>query len=520
MMSKPDENIPAILYARVSSKKQVAEGSGLDSQFQRTRSYAEGKGYTVVAMFTDDMTGTTSKRPGMNAMLSFLKQNKAQAHVVVIDDISRIARSVTAHWELRNKLSEAGGRLESPSVVFGTDSDSQFLENVLASSAQHFAQKNREQTINRMRARLMNGYYVKNVPPVGYVYVKGNGKELRRDEPLATIVEDALRGFLSGRFGSQGEVRTFLEAQPEFPKGRNGKLTHQRANDILTNVLYAGMVESEAWGVSRRKGNHPALISYPEFNKIQDLLAKKGRISTRKDISKDFIARGVVDCDDCGKPLTACWSSGKTKKVPYYFCWNKACDSARKSIRRADLDTALTETIRHLQPSEGLFKVATKMFRDLWDYQEVQVAERKARLKIDLESLEAKTTKLVDRMLDTDSETVMTQIEKRIAKLDDEKLETIETIGKMSEKRPCYDELFELSLALLASPWKIWENGNYEERRNLLKMAFPRKIRYSRERGLRTPQVSVPFGFLANFEKKKGMAHWGGFEPPTPRFVV
>ncbi|MGB6229102.1 MAG: recombinase family protein [Litorimonas sp.] len=509
-MNKPDKGMPAILYARVSSKKQVAEGSGLDSQFQRTRSYAESKGYTVVAMFTDDMTGTTSKRPGMDAMLAFLKQNRGNEHVVIIDDISRIARSVKAHWELREKLLKAGGRLESPSVVFGSDSDSQFLENVLASSAQHFAQKNREQTINRMRARLMNGYYVKNVPPVGYIYVKGNGKELRRNEPLATIVEDALRGFLSGRFGSQGEVRTFLEAQPEFPKGRKGKVTHQRANDVLTNVLYAGMVESEAWGVSRRKGNHPALISYNEFLRIQELLASKGRVKNRKDISKDFIARGVVDCDDCGKPLTACWSRGKAKQFPYYFCWNKECESRRKSIKRADLEDELTAVIRDLQPSEGLFNIASKMFRYLWDYQEQQVKDRIAKLKQELSRIEGNASKMVDRMLATDNETVGSHIEKRIAQLDDEALRTRETIAEMSKKRPCYNDLFEHALTFLANPWKIWENGNYNERRNLLKMVFPYKIRYSRKSGLRTPQASVIFSFLG---VEGEMAHRGGISP-------
>ena len=132
---------PAVIYARVSSKKQLKEGGGIESQATRCRSYASARGYEVVAMFTDDMTGSKARRPGMDAMLSFLKQNKATPHYVLIDDISRLARGLQAHISLREELSKAGGILESPSVVFGDDSDSQFLENVLASSAQHFAQK-------------------------------------------------------------------------------------------------------------------------------------------------------------------------------------------------------------------------------------------------------------------------------------------------------------------------------------------------------------------------------------------
>jgi hypothetical protein len=48
--------------------------------------------------------------------------------------------------------------LKSPTIEFGEDSDSILVENLLASVSQHQRQKNSEQTVNRMRARTMNGY--------------------------------------------------------------------------------------------------------------------------------------------------------------------------------------------------------------------------------------------------------------------------------------------------------------------------------------------------------------------------
>ena len=326
---------PAIIYARVSSKNQVKDGGRIESQATRCRSYASSRDYEVVATFTDDMTGSKARRPGMDAMLSFLKQDKANPHIVLIDDISRLARGLEAHIQLRDELAKAGGILESPSVVFGDDSDSQFLENVLASSAQHFAQKNREQTINRMKARLMNGYYVNARPPLGYKYIKGHGKELVRDEPLASIVQDALEGFASGRFGSKGEVRQFLADQPEFPKNSKGGVTHERADILLKQPVYAGMIQAEAWGVKLREGKHEGLISYGLFLKNQDILNGNNRVQNRIDLHEDFALRGAIDCADCDKPLTACWSKGKNKKYPYYLCFNKTCESYRKSMRQA-----------------------------------------------------------------------------------------------------------------------------------------------------------------------------------------
>lgn len=65
-----------------------------------------------------------------------------------------------AHLTLRDKIRKAGGVLQSPSIDFADDdSDSSLMENVLASVSQHARQKNKEQTRNRMRGRMMNGYW-------------------------------------------------------------------------------------------------------------------------------------------------------------------------------------------------------------------------------------------------------------------------------------------------------------------------------------------------------------------------
>ena len=203
-----------VIYARVSSAAQVRKGQGLGSQETRCREFARMKGYSVDRVFIDEaISGGITTRPGMQTMLSYLGEHSpAQSFVVIIDDISRLARDIKAHLELREAIAGAGARLESPSVEFGEDSDSILVENLLASVSQHQRQKNAEQTKNRMRARAMNGYWVFWAQR-GYKFEHqpGQGKVLVRDEPIASIVQEALEGFASGRFGSQVEVKRFLE---------------------------------------------------------------------------------------------------------------------------------------------------------------------------------------------------------------------------------------------------------------------------------------------------------------------
>ena len=91
------------------------------------------------------VSGKLVKRPAIQEMLDFLRQNrKAGPFFVVIDDINRLAREVLTHIALRKAIADAGGLLVSPSMEFGDDCDSQLVEIMLAGVSQHQRQKNGE----------------------------------------------------------------------------------------------------------------------------------------------------------------------------------------------------------------------------------------------------------------------------------------------------------------------------------------------------------------------------------------
>jgi len=118
----------AIIYCWVSSKAQTKRGDGLNSQETRCRQYAKYKGYSVKQVFTDDLTGKVADRPGFSVMLEFLEADRKKPYVVIIDDLSRFARRVPVHFELRASIALAGGVLESPSVELRDDADGELHE--------------------------------------------------------------------------------------------------------------------------------------------------------------------------------------------------------------------------------------------------------------------------------------------------------------------------------------------------------------------------------------------------------
>lgn len=80
----------AVIYARVSSKKQLTEGHGNDSQVQSGTTMADYKEWALLKSFKEPgISGAKTKRPVMEEMISFLKERHQQGKttIVIIDDL-------------------------------------------------------------------------------------------------------------------------------------------------------------------------------------------------------------------------------------------------------------------------------------------------------------------------------------------------------------------------------------------------------------------------------------------------
>lgn len=506
----------AVIYCRVSSIKQSTVGDGLKSQETRCRDFARMKGYGIHEhIFTDDLSGSRVDRPGMKSMLDFIRRRKAKGTIVLIDDVSRLARGLHAHIELRASISKAGGFLESPSIEFEEDSDSVLVENLLASVSQHQRQKNGEQTINRMKARVQNGYFVFQAP-VGYRYerVSGRGRMLVRNEPEASIVQEAIEGYASGRFETIADVMRFLKEHPLFP--RKGNIMNWRAQKLLDNGVYAGYVEAPNWGITRRVGQHEALISLKTFERVQYRMQGGGYAPRRRNVGEDFPLRGFVECADCKTPLTACWSKGEYSKYPYYLCPKRECPSYRKSIRREKIEGEFDELLQTVQPTDQLFRIANAMLKKLWDHRMEQGRSQAKALAAEVISLDKQVNQFLERVVDATVPSVIAAYEDKIAKLEERKALIHEAMADLGKPRSTFEETVRTSMAFLASPWNLWRSGVLENQRAVLKLAFGQRLAYSKKEGFRTANLSLPFKVLGGFSgEENGMAHRTGFELST-----
>lgn len=503
----------AVIYTRVSTERQVREGDGLQSQETRCREYAKTKGYKVIKVFYDQgVSGAITDRPAMQELLDFVR-SQINGCVVIIDDITRLARKMEAHIQLRAAVKLAGGRLESPTVKFGEAPEDLFVESILASVSELHRNQNARQVKERQKARIINGYWVFRAP-IGYKYVpnrNGGGKIMALDEPAATIIAEAFEGFASGRFESQSDVAYFLRKSGLFPLDNNGNMHLMRVKDILTHIIYTGFLYYPDWGIALREGKHPAIISMKTYEKVQERLGLRAKAPYRKDITDDFPLRGFVLCSGCTKPMTASWAKGRKSKHPYYHCKTQSCSFYGKSIRRETIEVDFEALLQNMKPSEPVLGLAKEIIVSCWRDKKKQHSATLAILQGEITDIKKQVNNLFKRLAETDDNNIAKSYERHIKELEAKNTILIAQAHQMKDVDTSFEGAVGTVFEFLGNPYSMWNNGEYEDKRLVLKLAFSRQMAYNPKTGFGTADMALPFSVLSGFSTQKvGMVEHNG----------
>ena len=119
------------VYARFSSEKQSP--LSIDDQVRKCREYAEQRGWSVLDshIYSDEaISGATDDRFGLRRMLAAATSKEKPFDVVLVDDTSRISRTLKDSFTIHDELRFAGVRLVF--VSQGIDTDSEQAEVLLA----------------------------------------------------------------------------------------------------------------------------------------------------------------------------------------------------------------------------------------------------------------------------------------------------------------------------------------------------------------------------------------------------
>lgn len=108
-----DHQKKAVIYSRCAGGSESSLALAFIEQEQLCKAVAGVKNYQVLEVFRDHGSGTSADRPGLDAMLEFLREDRAGSISVIVQDVSRLARSVAVLTALREQFGPSRELIEA-----------------------------------------------------------------------------------------------------------------------------------------------------------------------------------------------------------------------------------------------------------------------------------------------------------------------------------------------------------------------------------------------------------------------
>src|SRR4051812_20284845 len=188
---------PAVVYVRVSGKRQGRSGLGLAAQQEAVARFAETEGYSLVETFVEVETGkgadALERRPQLAAALRVAKKHKAPIIVAKLDRLSRDVHFISGLMTHR-----------TPFIVaeLGADCDP-FMLHVYAALAEKERRLISQRTRDALAAKKAQGIKLGGLNVGG---IQSRNEATQRAEELRPILAE-LAGLPQGRMAAELNAR-------------------------------------------------------------------------------------------------------------------------------------------------------------------------------------------------------------------------------------------------------------------------------------------------------------------------
>ena len=513
------EGYVGLPYLRVSSKRQEIEGTGLQSQEKRCLLELSRREIPHEKSFFDSFSGGGDfmNRPAMRDLLHYIDNRAHMNFVVIFDDLKRFARDTEFHLKLRAAFRIRGVILLCLNYSFEDSPEGMFVETVFAASNQLDREQNRRQVIQKQKARLEGGY--RAFPAVkGYIRTRDaiHGKiDLLSDN--TEEIQEALEGFANKRFLYKIDGARFLQEKGVISNKQSAEKAIQTFSKMLQEVFYAGYIEYEPWGVTRRIGHHKPVISLETYEKNQRRLNEKQTTFVRQDVREGFELRGLVNCAECLQKMTGAPSTSKTgKKFNYYKCANKECVLYGKSIGANIIHEDFTKLLKQIKPTKEIINLTADIFKEIWEESLSKASKNNDKFQSEKVRLENEIEKLSHLVMSTSSDIVIKQYEKQIEKVANRIEELEEEIALIYDYSIPYRTSVDDVLDVLMNPYAAWMNYDLTQKRRFYSFLFSSNLVYSKKEGYRTPDYTLPIRLFEEISTTNSYdVEMAGIEPAS-----
>ena len=466
----------AYIYLRVSTAEQV-DNYSLDTQERGCLEYCEREGLEVVHVYREEgESAKTPNRPELKAMLNAcaIDGRRRGITTVVVFRVDRLARAVEDYAAIRGVLASQGISVRSVGESLDDSPAGKLVENLLAAVAQFDNDARAARTIEGMKEALRRGRWVWR-EPLGYLRAD------RGDAPVSMVPDPERASLIRHGFEAVASRRlTKIEALDELTNlglvTRRGKpLSPQAFGKMLTNVLYIGRIVKPEWDIDV-EGDFEPLVEPDLFSTVQEVLHGRAPAkSSRAHDNPDFPLRRVVRCSQCSSPLTGSWSTGRSRRYPYYHCPKKGCGGS--NVRKERLEELLVNRLGEMSLRAEMLDLVGAVVKDAWKERvHTSEAAQKA-LTARLRRVVKKRDTLVDAYLEGRGIDQAT-FERQTKRLDNDEAELRNRIDVVRPTEVNLTRAIDLAQAMLVDLPRCWNRLEPQHRPRFITALYPAGLIY------------------------------------------
>lgn len=342
------------LYLRLSREDEQKSNASQDSnsitnQKEYLTRYAERHNFKNIQIFIDDgISGVTMKRDGFQKLMNHVTNNEVAT--IIVKDMSRLGRNYIEMGQLMDIVfPQHNVRLIAVNDLLDTEQGEDDFAPFRNIINEMYAKDISKKVRSALKSKSDQGFAI-GLPPYGYKRSPNNPRIWIVDEEAADVVKQIfkLRKARASLPDIAKELSECKHLTPSYYATKKGfKKSYQHSqygiyfwdkntiSKILRNVSYTGDIvnfkttsksfklkqritnEPENWEI--HKGVHEAIISYEDFELVQQTFAKS---STRKPkhCEKNMFA-GYLYCADCGATLHHKYTTDNPNNE-YFLCRN------------------------------------------------------------------------------------------------------------------------------------------------------------------------------------------------------
>ena len=386
------------VYVRVSTTMQDECGS-LDIQIEKMNDYCKSKGYKIYKIYSDVMSGNSSKRKGFNELEKSLCLKLFDAIVVWSSD--RLSRNLLQRMLFFNETRKYGIDFISatePSLCTNT-SEGRFILNIMGAFSENEREVISKRTRSGMRKRAEHNKYLGGTPPFGYKIVDS---KFVPDGINSEVMKSVFRSIVQLRSAKEtafnhGLNYATLLTRIRHPIYAGGMRYANRVKDLHTGIRKLNPTPQITWGAIE------GIISKEEWEQVQSILDNNKKKFTAKIGKLDYLYSGLLKCF-CGGKL----NGNRVSKNSLHY----RCEKCKKSVNTMKVDTFIYNEI---------FKNEKLKILDSTEFDSLEFLEDIDLINNEIKTLENKKNEFIELF----SENFLTKEKFKKKSIDIDKLLTI-----------------------------------------------------------------------------------------------